>query len=930
MANPSPDHLMLVNESLRQRYEASWVAGTPKPISECLSGANAAEFLPTLEELVHIQLEFAWRIHTVGTGPRPVAVEALLEEFPVLGDDAVLSRLLRQEYHCREKAGDSPSADDYRETFPGLDLDQLATAPGKSVGPKVSDDTAEEVALGDQATLRPAAGNDRFSPTRDDATLNMPAGHGEDKDDTRCSTRLAPPNDDPNPQLSETLGPLDPVAQQYQQAISKNFGQYELIEVIGKGGMGIVHKARDTKLNRTVALKMILAGRFADTDEVKRFYAEAEAAAKLRHPNIVAVHEFGEAAGQHFFSMDYIEGDSLAELVRANALAPAKAAEMAKKIAAAMHHAHSEKILHRDLKPSNVLLDGDDEPMITDFGLAKQVEGQSQLTMSGTILGTPSYMPPEQASGQLEKVTVVSDVYSIGAILYEMLTGRPPFRAANEIETLKQVLDTEPVAPRMLNPAVPADLETICLKCLQKERAARYATAEELADELGRFLAGEPILARPIGLPSRAWRWCRRNPKIASLAALAVLGFATAFAATTIGYVTASRALTRAEQSLNQLRIAIDRLYTLVSETELLNEPGMQSFRKQLLSEARNLYQETLKQQGDNPTIRRELALSHFRLGRIMRDLDDPDSALETLETAREMQQQLVETNRTGERLAELGDTLNLIGEVMKEQNRLTEALSLYDEAIRVRKSVVNRAPTDVESMRKLANVYMNSGVIERKRAETEEGAEVKQQRYESAMALFKKSQDQHYMLVKIWPGDEELLLDLAKGYYNLGDLAFDMEQDGVSLKNLNSAIEQFGILLERAPGNLEIRYLLALCSRRVADVTAYSTNPQAAHKSYFDAQQRFAQLAEGNPDVHKYRGMLASALLNQGVLYVDFEQNAEAVQAFRKARDILAPLVEKFPLPDYKVNLQAVLTEIKSLETKLGADSTDDASSGS
>jgi tetratricopeptide (TPR) repeat protein len=313
-----------------------------------------------------------------------------------------------------------------------------------------------------------------------------------------------------------------------------------------------------------------------------------------------------------------------------------------------------------------------------------------------------------------------------------------------------------------------------------------------------------------------------------------------------------------------------------------------------------------------------------------MRDLDDPDSSLETLETAREMQQQLVESNRTGERLAELGDTLNLIGEVMKEQNRLTEALGLYDEAIRIRKSVVNRAPKDVEPMRKLANVYMNSGVIERKRAETEEDAEVKQQRYESAMALFKKSQHQHQMLVKIWPGDEELLLDLAKGYYNLGDLAFDMEQDGVSLKNLNSAIQQFSILLGREPENLEIRYLLALCSRRVADVTAYSTSPQAAHKSYFDAQRRFEQLAEENPDVHKYQGMLASALLNQGVLYLDFEQNAEAVQAFRKARDILAPLVKKFPLPDYKVNLQTVLAEIKSLETKLGADSTDDANSGS
>lgn len=783
-------------------------------------------------------------------------------------------------------------------------------------------------------TVSPGAGFEHFGDATinfpGDATLDMPVRPDDDEGDFQSGDTLAPPPGglNANPHFAETLAPSDPAAQQYQESMSKNFGKYELIDVIAKGGMGIVHKARDTKLNRTVALKMILSGQFADTAEVKRFYAEAEAAAKLRHPNIVAIHEFGEAAGQHFFSMDYIEGAALSDLVRENALPPNEAAEMVKKIADAMHYAHSEKILHRDLKPSNILLGSDDEPMITDFGLAKQIEEHSQLTMSGTILGTPSYMPPEQASGHLEKVNVVSDVYSIGAILYELLTGRPPFRAANAVETLKQVLDTEPVAPRMLNPAVPVDLETICLKCLQKEQAVRYATAGDLGDELGRFLAGEPILARPIGLPSRVWRWCRRNPKIASLAALAVLGFAAAFTATAVGYVTASRALTRAEQSLNQLRVAINELYTLVSETDLLNEPGMQPFRKKLLAKARDLYQETLKQQGDDPTIRRELATSHFLLGRIMKDLDDPDAALESLNTAREMQEQLVENNRAASHLAELGDTLNLIGEVKEQRDELTDALKLYDEAIRVRESVVEHAPKNVDYARKLANAYMNSGLIEEKIAVLQEDADTKQQRYESAMARIVKSQDRRIALVKIWPDNQEVQRDLAKGFFNVADNAFKMERDTIALNNVTRAIAQFDELLEREPENLENAFFRARCSRLLADVTAYSASPQGAHEVYRDAQQRFARLAEENPAVHKYQGMLAAALINQGVLYSDFNESAEAMKAFRQASSILESLVEEFPLRDYQYNLQQVAVEIGRLESQPNSDPADDANS--
>ncbi|MEE2707880.1 MAG: tetratricopeptide repeat protein, partial [Planctomycetota bacterium] len=362
----------------------------------------------------------------------------------------------------------------------------------------------------------------------------------------------------------------------------------------------------------------------------------------------------------------------------------------------------------------------------------------------------------------------------------------------------------------------------------------------------------------------------------------------------------------------------------------LLNEPGMQSFRKQLLSEARNLYQETLKQQGDNPTIRRELALSHFRLGRIMRDLDDPDSALETLEIAREMQQQQVEANRTAERLAELGDTLNLIGEVMEGQNRLTEALGLYDEAIRIRESVVKHAPKNVGYARKLINVYMNSGLIERKIAENLENADAKQERYEGALTRVEKAQERRLTLVNIWPSDQKMRRDLARGFFNVGNIAKHIERVDVALKNLNSAVEQFDILLEQEPDNLECLYLRALCSWRLGDATWDTVKPQAAQNSYLDAQRRFEQLAEENPDVHKYQGMLAGALINQAYLYSECKHAADALRVFKKAHEILEPLVEKFPLPDYEYNLQTVLAEIKSLETKLGADSTDDASSGS
>jgi serine/threonine protein kinase len=345
------------------------------------------------------------------------------------------------------------------------------------------------------------------------------------------------------------------------------FGSYELLEQIGEGGMGVVFKARQRTLNRIVALKMMRSGSLASESEVKRFRSEAQAVARLQHPNVVAIHEVGEHDGQLFFSMDYIEGKNLAEVVRRTPLPAERAARYVKTIAEATHYAHERGILHRDLKPANVLIDASDQPRITDFGLAKHIETDSDLTVSGAVMGTPSYMPPEQAAGRRKEIGPASDVYSLGAILYDLLTGRPPFRADTPVDTLRQVLDTEPAPPRLLNAKIPRDLETVCLKCLAKEPGQRYPSARELAEDLGRFLLREPIQARPVGRLGRLWRWCRRNPALAGLVgAVGMMFLLLAVAAIESRKAMEGLTFFAAEQTAKLISEELNKLPTAVAE----------------------------------------------------------------------------------------------------------------------------------------------------------------------------------------------------------------------------------------------------------------------------------------------------------------------------------------------------------------------------
>jgi eukaryotic-like serine/threonine-protein kinase len=301
------------------------------------------------------------------------------------------------------------------------------------------------------------------------------------------------------------------------------FGDYELIREIARGGMGVVFEARQVNLNRTVALKMILAGQLSGQDEVKRFYLEAEAAAALDHPGIVPIYEVGKHEDQHYFSMKLVDGGSLARQVDRLKDNPQDAARLMEAVARAVDFAHKHGILHRDLKPANVLLDREGNPHVTDFGLAKKVEGDSGLTQSGAIMGTPSYMPPEQALATKGGVTTASDVYSLGAILYELLTGRPPFRAGSIMDTLLLVIEREPERPRSLNPKADRDLEVIALKCLEKDPRKRYESASAMADDLARWHRGEPIEARPSSAWERGLKWARRRPTAAALVAVSVV-----------------------------------------------------------------------------------------------------------------------------------------------------------------------------------------------------------------------------------------------------------------------------------------------------------------------------------------------------------------------------------------------------------------------
>ena len=353
---------------------------------------------------------------------------------------------------------------------------------------------------------------------------------------------LAPSREESD-HLAESLGPDDATLIHSAESSRRTaptevteFGNYELLEELGRGGMGIVYKARQKDLNRIVALKTILGHQFASEEQVRRFYQEARAAGRLQHANIISIHEVGQHLGQHYFTMDYISGGSLANtrpgfLNQGTDRDYYQIASLIQQVVKAVDCLHSQEIVHRDLKPSNILIDDQGVAYVTDFGLAKVFashqsgDEREAPTQSGMIIGTPGYMSPEQAAGQLDEISTRSDIFSLGIILYELLTGVSPFKQQSPLESLVAVIEGEPPLPRILNVTIPGPLELICLKCLEKDPADRYQTARELAEDLERFIAGDPVLAQPANLRQQFQRWFRRQPALVSR--LSAIGLAS-------------------------------------------------------------------------------------------------------------------------------------------------------------------------------------------------------------------------------------------------------------------------------------------------------------------------------------------------------------------------------------------------------------------
>jgi tetratricopeptide (TPR) repeat protein len=459
---------------------------------------------------------------------------------------------------------------------------------------------------------------------------------------------------------------------------------YEVIQKIGQGGMGVVYQARHKGLHRVVALKMIRAGTNAEPEELARFRSEAEAVAALQHPNIVQIYEIGEQDGSAYAALEFVDGGSLAQKL-AGVPQPARiSALLIETLARAVAFAHDRGIVHRDLKPSNILLASNRSPdsgvsaaavsdqpttipKITDFGLAKRVEDESGQTRTGQIVGTPSYMAPEQTLGDPRQVGRAADIYALGAVLYETLTGRPPFKAETMLETLNQVRNEEAVPPRRLVSKVPHDLETICLKCLEKEPGKRYADAAALADDLKRFQAGEPIRARPVGVFVRTVKWVRRRPMAAAF-------YATAFAAIAalvggvLGHNTQlAQERNQTQANLDKAKQVVEDCFVAATENPLLQGPNMQPVRKLLYDAALKYYQGFIQQRPNDASMQAELAHNYRRVALITSEIGSKEEAIEAYQQARTILDKVLQADPTDRKAQnELAKTYNGLGVVQR------------------------------------------------------------------------------------------------------------------------------------------------------------------------------------------------------------------------------------------------------------------------
>jgi tetratricopeptide (TPR) repeat protein len=780
--------------------------------------------------------------------------------------------------------------------------------------------------------------------------------------------------------LATTLGTTESPA---PDAVPANLPDYEVLGELGHGGMGVVYKARQISLNRVVALKMIQAGAHASPDLMARFQLEAEALASLQHPNIVQVYEVGTHDRCPYMALEFVDGGSLADLLHSRQLPLRAAAELVETLARAMHCAHQRGIIHRDLKPANVLLyrtagrrqseqgEGASDPQspilslppaipkITDFGLAKRLaEGKGQ-TATGAILGTPGYMAPEQAASRARELGPATDIYALGAVLYELITGRPPFPGGSSWETLRRVVLEEPEAPARLCPALPRDLGTICLKCLEKQPAKRYATAEALAEDLRRFLDGKPIAARSASAWERAWKWAKRRPAVAALLAVIVLAAAGLAASFGWSYGQVRGERDRARASLLVARRAVDDLYTKMATERLFDEPQLDPLCQELLKKAQELYERLAQEYSDDPALRGETALAWFRLGDIHRLQDHHEEAERAYNEAIFRQEALVRAN-PGQPLfrQELAKSHNWLGEVLREPGRPPdEPAKHYQKALELQQGLIQEFPSETSYRVELARSHYNLGLVEKDANQLPEA----RANYDRAVELLTA-------LHQSGSSEPSVRQDLARALINRGVLRRLEGRPKEAEADYDKAIDLLGRLRDEFPARAIYKFERAIACQdrgnllwsqgRHADalqqeqealallsglVTNFSTRPlykkkmgnalknlgavlastgdrKGAEQCWNQARSLFEALARDDPGTADYHGLLGMTLGNLGWLRTDQKNWLEARRLIEQGIEQMRLALQPNPKhPDYLQELRSQCQDLAETLVTIG-----------
>jgi serine/threonine protein kinase len=669
---------------------------------------------------------------------------------------------------------------------------------------------------------------------------------------------------------------------------------YELLGILGRGGMGIVYKARQVALNRIVALKMILSGEHASLESLNRFYSEAKAIARLQHPNIVQIYEIGRSSAHPYVSLEYLEGGCLQEQLARNSQTPRQAAQLIETLARAVYYAHRQGIIHRDLKPGNILLAADGTPKITDFGLAKQVEDDITQTRTGVILGTPAYMSPEQAQGSGSAIGPATDIYALGAILYDLLTGRPPFEGTTVLDTLQMVQSADPVPPQRLQPSIPADLQTICLKCLHKAPAHRYLTAQDLADDLRRFLDGQPIQARPTPFWERVLKWVRRRPAQAAL-------LAAGAAVLLILIITLVRE-TQNQRHLAELAQAESERAQAESEREKKHAEEMCASRD-----------EAWRQKENAETNQRQAELQAARASRFMGDIQEDggmhEEARQSYRKALLLYERLLQGPSPPASLpAEVAGVYLNLSTVLAAAGPFGDTEKSLDRACELLEPLVNQSSGDDASKGELARCYNNRGIHLQTQGEPTKAMDS----YEQALALFRRMR----------PETRErpvYLLDMARVEKNLGVLYQQNNDPQRAERCYRDALKYLRRLVQQAPEVVVYSNELGQVFLDLASLLASRGDAEA--RAFYDESVRFFDaLARKSDAIPDYRYLLALALTNRADTCLRIGDLARAQEDLLQARRLHKRLHDDFPSRvDYAVELARTLNRLAAVQKSRG-----------